>query len=100
MSSRNIVPLSAAWKSPARGPSAPEKDPFLWPNSSLRQRLGHRAAIHRDEGEAAALLVEAVNGPREYLLTRAGLTLQQHGGVADLSCFVGVTLCCLLHGKG
>src|SRR5271168_4866625 len=56
---------------------------------ALSQRLGHRAAMHGDECEAAALLVEAVNGPREYLLTRAGFALQQHRGVADLSCFVG-----------
>src|SRR5580658_10180090 len=56
---------------------------------ALRERLGHSAAMHGDEGEAAALLVEAVDGTGEYLFSRAGLALQQHGGVADLSCFVG-----------
>src|ERR1700758_3270185 len=55
---------------------------------ALRQCLGHSAAMHSDKGEAAALLVEAVNGPRQHLLTSAGLALQQDGGVANLCRFV------------
>src|SRR5258708_35761583 len=56
---------------------------------ALCQRLGHSAAMHGDKGEAAALLIEAMNRTRKHLLASSGLALQKDGGVADLSRFIG-----------
>lgn len=41
--------------------------------------------MHGDECVLAALLIERVNGAREDLLARSGLTLQKYGRATDLS---------------
>src|SRR5579872_369449 len=55
---------------------------------ALCQILVHRAAVHSDERKVATLLVQRVNGVREYLFACSGLPLQQHGRIAGLCCFV------------
>ena len=55
---------------------------------TLGKTLVHDAAVHRDEWGAAALLIELVNGTRQYLLARSGFTLQKDRGIADLRGFV------------
>jgi hypothetical protein len=47
----------------------------------FQQRLGDRAAVHRDEGaQGGAVRALAVDGLGHQLLAAAGLALDQHGG--------------------
>src|SRR6267142_5104926 len=55
---------------------------------ALRQAFAHSTAMHGNESEPAALLVESVNGARENLFSCSGFALQEHGGVTYLGCFV------------
>ena len=45
---------------------------------ALQERLGQRAAIHRDEGTLGALAV-VVNGAGHQLFARAALALDEDG---------------------
>ena len=81
ISSRKIVPPSAAWNRPLCAWTAPrERAARVAEQLRFEQRLGDRAAVDGDE-RLVAPRARAVDRAREQLLAGAGLAVDQHARV-------------------
>ncbi len=80
ISSSSSVPRCARSKAPSTRFTAPgERPPLVAEERALHQSLRERGAVELDEGPVAAVAL-VVDRPREQLLARAALALQQHRG--------------------
>ncbi len=80
-SSRNSVPPSASSNRPWRVITAPVKEPFSWPNSSLSIRLGGTAPQSKMMSGPRGARRHLVDRLRDHLLAGAGLALDHDGRV-------------------
>ena len=81
ISSRNIVPWCASSNRPRLRATAPVKEPFSWPKSSLSKSVSASAAqMHLDEG----LILpgrQVVESVRDELLSYAAFPRYEHGSL-------------------
>ena len=78
ISSRKIVPPSAASNAPARAATAPVNAPRAWPNSSPSSRARRSAPQSTTTNGPRGARRRVVDRARHQLLAGAGLALDQH----------------------